>query len=143
MLSKSCEYALRAVIFLSSRSIDESMVSADELANDIQAPKPFISKILQQLSKNDIISSKKGPNGGFYMTKKNKMSRMSEIIIAIDGRKLYDNCVLGLKKCSDVRPCPLHNDYKCIKQDIIKMIDKYKIEELEEKMLVENSFLKL
>lgn len=143
LLSKTCKNALRVVIYLSSKSIDESMVTVDEMSNHVNAPKPFISKLLQLLAKNEIISSKKGPNGGFFMTKENKNTKLSTVIIAIDGRKLYDECVLGLKKCSDVKPCPLHNDYKCIKQDLIKMIDRYKIIDLEEKMILEQSFLKI
>ena len=143
LLSKSAKNALRAVIYLSSKSIDESMVTVDELSLHINAPKPFVSKLLQLLAKNEIISSKKGPNGGFFMTKENKKSKLSSVIIAIDGKKLYDDCVLGLKKCSDIKPCPLHDEYKCIKQDLIKMIDRCKIGDLDENFILEQTFLRV
>ncbi|MEQ1555161.1 MAG: Rrf2 family transcriptional regulator, partial [Ferruginibacter sp.] len=69
MLSKSCEYAIRAMIFISQKVGDVPKASVKEIATNINAPIHFIAKILQELCKKKILQSIKGPNGGFYLEK--------------------------------------------------------------------------
>ena len=70
MFSKATEYALRATIYIAQKSSEENKIGIDEIAKVIGSPKSFTAKILQQLSKNQIIDSIKGPNGGFSIEKK-------------------------------------------------------------------------
>lgn len=74
MFSKACEYAIRAVIYISIRSIAGSKLSIKEIAKEIDSPLHFTAKILQTLSREGIISSIKGPNGGFYINQKQSPS---------------------------------------------------------------------
>lgn len=108
MLSKSCQYALRAVVYIAEESSSNQLVGAQQMADDLQIPKHFLSKILQQLSRNKLISSTKGPNGGFYLTRENELVTIDRIIEVIDGPGLFTACVLGLPCCSSDHPCPLH-----------------------------------
>ena len=65
MFSKSCEYAIRATIFIASKCCENRKVGLKEIADAIDSPTAFTAKILQKLSKNKIINSTKGVNGGF------------------------------------------------------------------------------
>lgn len=108
MLSKSCQYALRAVVYIAEESSTTQLVGAQQMAESLQIPKHFLSKILQQLSRNKLISSTKGPNGGFYLSRENEQVTIDRIIEVIDGPGLFTACVLGLPSCSSAHPCPLH-----------------------------------
>ena len=129
MLSKSCEYAIRATIYLYNKSSQqETKISIDEIAESINAPRHFTAKILQILSKKQIISSIKGPNGGFFMSSAQGKLMLLEIVHAIDGKNLIEGCFLGLEHCNENHPCPIHDDYKPIRKRLLKMLQSTTIE---------------
>ncbi|WP_300567150.1 Rrf2 family transcriptional regulator [Flavobacterium sp.] len=142
MFSKSCEYAIKAMIFVAQKSKDELRVGVKEVAKGIDAPEHFIAKILQDLGKKKLINSVKGPNGGFYMDAENLTTSIADIVKAIDGDKIYKNCVIGLKLCSEKNPCPVHDEFKAIKKNLIKMIEENTINDFNEKLDSGKFFLK-
>ncbi len=142
MFSKSCEYAIKAMIFVAQKSKDEIRVGVKQIAKGIDAPEYFIAKILQDLSKKKLVNSIKGPNGGFYMDNKNLKSSISDIVKAIDGDSIYLDCVIGLKACSEKNPCPVHFEYKEIKKNLIAMLENNTIGEFNEKLDTGKFFLK-
>ena len=142
MFSKSCEYAIKAMIFVAQKSKDEVRVGVKEVAKGIDAPEYFIAKILQDLGKKKLVNSVKGPNGGFYMDKFNLKASIADIVKAIDGDGLYKDCVLGLKACSEKNPCPVHFEFKEIKKNFIKMIEDNTIADFNEKLDSGKFFLK-
>ena len=111
MFSKSCKYAIRAVLYLAVNSDEGQKLGINIIAGDLNIPRPFLAKILQPLSKNEIISSKKGLGGGFFMTSKNRGKSVITVIEIIDGIHHFENCVLGLDQCSTENPCPFHEKY--------------------------------
>src|SRR5690606_2705092 len=93
----------------------------------------FTAKILQLLVKNNVLISVTGPSGGFEMSEeKMKTIMLHEIVLAIDGDKIYNGCGLGLKKCNEKKPCPLHNKFQGIRQDLKNMLTQTTIYELSE-----------
>ena len=139
MFSKSCEYAIRAVIYLCSEEQMGRIVKVQQISIAIDAPAFYTSKILQQLSKMDFIGSMKGPNGGFYIDKKHKNITLIDIVNAIDGDKIFNGCGLGLKECSEKKPCPIHLRFKIIRAMIKKMLETTTIEQLGSKNLYLNN----
>jgi Rrf2 family protein len=131
MFSKATEYALRATIYIAKIGTEENKVSIDEVAKAIDSPKSFTAKILQALTKdNKIISSVRGPNGGFFLTEKAKKLPVRTILFAMGEDEILEKCVLGLKQCSEIQPCPMHNQYKTIKQQLIKLFVSKTIQQL-------------
>ncbi len=108
MLSNACQYAIRSVLYLAIHSDEKNRIGVKTIAEELETPQPFLAKLLQQLAKSDLVSSIKGPNGGFYLTEENTDSSLWEIIECIDGVDKFDHCFLGLSKCSDENPCPVH-----------------------------------
>lgn len=108
MLTNSSKYALKAVLFLALNSNEEKKVRVKEIAGLINVPQPYTAKLLQKLSKKNIISSTRGPKGGFYLDNKNIKQTILDIVYAIDGEKNLNSCLLSLKKCNESKPCPLH-----------------------------------
>jgi len=142
MFSKATEYALRASIFIAQKSSEESKLGLDEIAKGINSPKSFTAKILQQLTAgNKIISSTRGPGGGFFMTKNAKMLPVKAILSAMEDDDVLDKCVLGLKKCSDTKPCPMHNQYKTIKVQLKNLFLSKTIQDLADEMETSDRYL--
>ncbi len=142
MFSKTCEYAIRAMIFVAQKSTNKVRVGIKEIAAGTNAPEHFIAKIMQELSRKRLIHSVKGPNGGFYMDDTDMECSISSIVKAIDGEGIYTDCVLGLKTCSEKNPCPIHHEYKEIKRNLINMIESNTITEFRDKLNSEKFFLK-
>lgn len=143
MFSKACEYAIKSTIFIAEQSKLGKRVGIKEIAKTIDSPEAFTAKILQQLSKNQIIDSVKGPSGGFSIDKsKLHKLKLSHIVKAIDGDQIYNGCGLGFKECSERKPCALHNRFKFVRNELRKMLDETSLQELS--MNLENglAFLK-
>jgi Rrf2 family iron-sulfur cluster assembly transcriptional regulator len=131
MFSKACEYAIRATIYIAMQSSQNLRVGLKDISKEIDSPEPFTAKILQQLSKNNIIESIKGPHGGFQIDK-NDMSKikLSQIVLAIDGDSIYKGCGLGFKECSEKQPCPVHDKFKIIRDELKDMLENTTVLEL-------------
>lgn len=129
MFSKSTEYALRATIFIAQKGSEENKLGIDEISKAIGSPRPFTAKILQLLTKdNRIVSSTRGPNGGFYITEKAKKLPARCILEAMGEDEILEKCVLGLMQCSEKIPCPMHAEYKLIKKQLIQLFENKTIQ---------------
>jgi Rrf2 family protein len=116
MLSVTCKASIKAVVFLGSGYTTGNKASIKEVAAFINENEHTVGKLLQKLVKEEVINSAKGPNGGFYMTAQQTTQKIIRIVEAIDGDGVFMHCGLGLSSCSETRPCPLHNDYKPIRE---------------------------
>lgn len=142
LFSKTCEYAIRAVFFVAHRTENGGKVGIKEIAEGIGSPEYFLAKILQDLSRRGIIQSAKGPNGGFYIDEVSRKRPISDIVNAIDGNGIFTGCGLGLKFCSEINPCPLHNQFKEIRNQIYLMLKNTPIEKFNEELLLGTTALK-
>jgi Rrf2 family protein len=112
MFSKSCEYAIKAALYICSNTKNGERLGIKQIAEEIESPEPFTAKILQELARKGIISSAKGPGGGFYIDPGAPAIPMMDIVEAIDGKRAFERCGLGLKECSEDHPCPIHKEFK-------------------------------
>jgi Rrf2 family protein len=133
--SKTCEYAMRSVFYIASRSREGQRVGIKEIAENIDSPEHFLAKILQKLSREGIILSIKGPNGGFYMDTRGLDRPLADIIIALEGNELFTGCGMGLNQCSELNPCPLHSEFKKVRNQITYMLYKTSIGSFNEELL--------
>ncbi|QXP61024.1 RrF2 family transcriptional regulator [Olleya sp. HaHaR_3_96] len=131
MFSKACEYGIRASIFIAKNSFEGKRVSPREIAAEIDSPQAFTAKILQALVKNNIVNSVKGAYGGFEIDKKDiALIKLSQVVEAIDGDAVYSGCGLGLSKCDENHPCPVHDKFKVIRDGLKVMLETTNLEEL-------------
>jgi Rrf2 family protein len=143
MFSKACEYAIRSSIYIASQTIAGRKVGLIDVAEKIQSPEAFTSKILQKLVKNKIILSIKGPGGGF-MVDLSKMDSISlkMIVEAFEG-DILQRCSLGLNECSDTQPCPFHYKYKPVKQKLLHIFECTSLKDLMKGIENGETFLKI
>lgn len=125
MLSRASKYAILSTLFLAEHASEEKKISVKVIAESIDVPSPFLAKLFQQLVRGKIISSTKGPNGGFYLSKKNSTNTVCDIIENIDGLSKLNDCFLGLNECDSANPCPVHFIVEPFKRSILgKFRDK-------------------
>ena len=129
MFSKACEYGIRAIVYIASETDDSRKVGIIEVCQHIGAPLHFTAKIMQTFTRKQIVNSQKGVNGGFYLDSSQRKKSLKEIVEAIDGGKIFTGCGLGLKICSEKKPCPLHEEFKLIRKKIQLMMESKTIGE--------------
>lgn len=142
MFSKTCEYAIRASIFIATQSFQDKRVTVKDISVKIDSPQSFTAKILQILAKNNLVHSVQGIGGGFEIPKEimNQIN-LSQIVKAIDGDSLFTCCGLGLGKCSEIHHCSVHEKFKEIRSEIVDMLNNTNLEELALGIKSGNSFL--
>lgn len=141
MLSKACEYAIRAMIYIFSQTSDGSRVGIKDIAKHTDVPEHFVAKILQSLVRRRMVSSIKGPNGGFYIEAGEKSIPLIDVVRAIDGNDLFTTCGLGIKNCSEKRPCPIHYEFSEIRNGIKEMLKANTIQSLAAGLVEGESYL--
>ncbi|WP_127025219.1 RrF2 family transcriptional regulator [Flagellimonas beolgyonensis] len=143
MFSKACEYGIRAAVYIALQSLEGRRVSVNEIAEEIDSPIAFTAKILQQLSRNNVIHSVKGPTGGFEIERTDMETvKLNLIVKAIDGDQIYVGCGLGLKECDADKPCPLHDKFVDIRTDLRHMLESTSLYELATGLEVGLTYLK-
>ena len=134
MLSNSCRYGIRAVIYLASQPKSKGKTGIKKISSDLDLPTPFLAKILQQLAKQKILSSSKGPHGGFSILKDPRKITLLDIVNTIDGFDTFTGCVIHNGSCEGVekegKHCPLHKDYEKSRKELIKLFSNRTIQEL-------------
>jgi Rrf2 family transcriptional regulator, iron-sulfur cluster assembly transcription factor len=134
MLSNSCRYGIRAVIYLASQPLTNGKTGIKQISNDLNLPTPFLAKILQQLAKHKILSSSKGPHGGFSLLKDPKIITLLDIVNTIDGSDIFTNCVMHNGSCEKLgkekKHCPLHDEYEKTRKDLIKLFSEKTVHDL-------------
>lgn len=142
MFSKTCEYALRALIYIYNQNQECTCnIGIDEVSEAIKSPRHFTAKILQTLSRQHIISSMKGPTGGFFLTEKQAQTNILELVKAIDGPKIYAGCLLGLESCNERHPCPMHEQFKPIREKILILLENNTVASIAKRLDETNTFL--
>jgi len=131
MFSKTCEYAFRATILIATASAAGERLGLDAISERTDSPKAFTAKVLQQLTRAGILLSQKGPHGGFDLPPlMAKRVKLSHIVKAIDDDTVYRGCGMGLKACNAMKPCPLHDHFEKIRNDLRTMLESTTVQSL-------------
>ncbi|MGV8137899.1 MAG: RrF2 family transcriptional regulator [Mangrovibacterium sp.] len=122
MLSKSTEYAIRALVFIQLENWKQRRPGVIEIAREIETPPAFTAKILQILTRHRLVQSMKGRGGGFFFTGDIQQVTLFEVIHVIEGDGLFHRCGIGLKNCSNENPCPIHHDYMKVREEMNRIV---------------------
>lgn len=130
MLSNASKYAVKAINHLVLNSSKENKLLVKDIAELLDIPKPFLSKILQQLAAGDYISSAKGPGGGFYVTPEQLDGSILHIIIDIEGKDQFKQCALNFDECNESQPCAIHHLIATMKDGLRKAYKDIRLKDL-------------
>lgn len=134
MISKACQYSMRAVVLLASKADENLKLNVKQIAQEIDAPVAFTAKTLQILNKHNIITSLKGPYGGFFIEDYQLNVPIINIVNAIDGLQVFSSCGLGMKQCNAKKPCPFHEEYAILRTKMKDTFEKTTVKMLAEKL---------
>lgn len=143
MFSNSSKYAIKAVLYLALNSSEEKKIMVKDIAEPINVPQAYIAKLLQELSRQKVISSTKGPKGGFYLSNSDKQIPLRKIIHVIDGESRLSSCLLSLEDCNEDKPCPLHKSMYPLKTKLLESLENKTIVDLAKDVEDGNSYLPL
>lgn len=134
MLSKACTYGLLASFYV-AKATGSEYVSIRQMSDDLGISFHFLTKILQKLTSAGIMVSHKGPKGGVSMGRHPSTITLLDIITAIDGPELLNECILGLKGCGHERPCPMHHRWVTIRNDLTHLFTERNLANASEEIL--------
>lgn len=126
--SSACEYAIRAVTYLADHP--QGLVKLREISQAEGIPGPFLSNILHRLVASGILRSTRGPTGGYGLARPAARVSLLDIKEAIDGLRELEQCAVGLERCSDETPCPLHDSWKPIRAAIREYLEGTTVEQM-------------
>ena len=135
MLSKSTEYAIRALVFVQLRNWEQKRPGVGEIAKEIEAPEAYTAKILQILTKNKLMDSMKGRGGGFFFKDNQSSLTLYDVIHVMEGDSSFHKCGFGLKECNNDKPCPLHEEYIVVRESFYNIAKTESVKSLSEKIL--------
>lgn len=111
LLSKRCIYALRAALYLALAKTDGEYISIQKIASELNISFHFLTKILQDLQRKNLVISFRGPRGGVALARPDTEITSMDIIRAINGEDVFAQCIMGLPGCGTEAPCPMHEDW--------------------------------
>jgi len=130
MLSNTCKYGIRAVVYLSVYSTSSKKIGIKEISEKLELPSPFLGKILQSLARNKILTSTKGPNGGFGMGRAAADISLMDIVEIVDGPDIFETCLVRTSACSDEEPCGIHDNITHVRQELKQFFIDQTIDDL-------------
>jgi len=127
--SRSAEYAIRALVRMADLEDGEYALVKD-IAAESDIPQHFLSKILQDLARDGVLKSSKGPGGGFRLSGAAKNISMMQIVEAIDGAGRYDRCPAGCAECNDRAMCGFHDSWMPLRSRIVDYLQGTSVADL-------------
>lgn len=127
--SRASQYAISALIYL-ARQGTGAVARQSDVAVAIEAPLPYLSKLLAVLSRARLIHARRGPNGGVRLAMPPDSIRLGEIVATIEGAPVARGCILGNPHCDEREPCALHKNWVDIRTRIAQDLEQRTLADL-------------
>jgi len=121
ILSRTTQYAIQALIYMATQPPGVAVLNRT-IAEYLGSPPTYLAKILQELCRGNLLYSFRGKQGGFCLRERSDTISLMQIALLTEGPGFTDNCVLGLKVCSEKTACPMHAQWFPIKQEIVRLL---------------------
>lgn len=121
--SKTCEYAIRSLSHFAGLERG-SWAAVEEVSHRTGVPRAYVAKIFQCLVQKGILNSHRGSRGGYSLAMSPSKVTLIKVIRALDDleKSPFSNCIMGLHKCDDGNPCPLHPIWMKTKDKMLKKL---------------------
>ena len=143
MLSTTCKYAINAAVLIAAKGTLQNKLGVKYITEEIGANEHTTAKILQVLVKAGFIQSVKGPAGGFFVQPGAPPVYLMDVVQLIDGTDFFFKCGLGLKECSENKPCSIHHSFAAARTLLFKEFSTITIQKLAVDIKDGFAFLKL
>jgi len=130
ILSRPTNYGLQAALYLASQEGERRYTPVKEISTRLGLPYPFLAKIVQTLVREGLMVSNKGPNGGVSLARSADEITLAGLVSAMEGDDFFETCILELPGCGKRPPCPLHNSWVSIRENLKALFEKTTLAEL-------------
>ncbi|MFT5423905.1 MAG: Rrf2 family iron-sulfur cluster assembly transcriptional regulator [Phycisphaerales bacterium] len=120
-LAQGTGYATLALGYIASAAGKPVLVRAVAEACDL--PAPYLSKIINRLSRAGLVNTQRGVNGGVVLAKDATTITLRDVCIALDDPVIAKRCLLGTEECSDERACPAHKFSAGMREQMLDYLD--------------------
>lgn len=114
-LGRESAYGIEGLLTLATKPPGTAMPLRD-IASARGTPQSFLAKIFQKLTRYGIVRSFRGAGCGYALARSPNKIKLKEILLAIEGPDLFERCIFWSDRCAESSPCPLHEQWKRIKQ---------------------------
>ncbi|MCE1197750.1 MAG: Rrf2 family transcriptional regulator [Marinilabiliales bacterium] len=132
-LNKTTEYSLSVLSFMAMD--DQVVYSAEMLHQKLLIPRRYLRRLMTDLAANGFICSSKGRSGGFMLAKPPSEIHLSEIIEAMEGKQMMENCLLGHQRCNHEQACVMHATWMEAKMKMLEILSLTSLQSLHDKKL--------
>ena len=129
VLSNSSQYAIRILAYMADQK-DSALINATELAEILYIPYKFLTKIMTELVKVDLVESIRGREGGFKLKKKSSEIMVGDILDLFGDSVKDEQCILGIGFCNGLCKCALHDQWMEPKLLLQKMFRESSLEDI-------------
>lgn len=129
ILSRTSQYAIQALIYIATQPRGEPVLNR-KIADYLDVPSAYLAKIMQNLCKGHLLYSFRGRLGGFCLREGAENTDLMQILALTEGPHFTEDCLLGLKICSDETACPMHAKWKPIKLKVVALLREQTLEKL-------------
>lgn len=129
MISATAAYAIRAMLYLAERE-GEGLARVEDVAEALDVPRNYLSKILHALVKDGTLRSVRGPHGGFELAVPASSLTLFSVVRAFDDIEAKRTCLLGLGECSDENPCALHGRWSGVAAEVASFFRETALDEV-------------
>ena len=106
-LTRAGEYAIRFVLFLAKQE-PGTLHSRREVAEAMDIPYPFLSKVANYLTKTGLVNVAQGAKGGYRLARPKEEISLLDVIQAVEGEIFLNECLCGFDVCGFQPGCPVH-----------------------------------
>jgi Rrf2 family protein len=121
-ITRQADYAMRAVAYLSNLGPDRRAATS-QIAEDQQIPPSFLAKIVSQLSVAGLLQTSRGARGGVSLARSPDEISFLEVVEAIDGPILLNECVADVNTCTFGETCTLRPVFCDAQADLVNRLD--------------------
>lgn len=131
IFSRSSQYAIQALILLASEPAGNPVLCRT-LASRLDLPLPYLGKLMQELSRQGIVASTRGRQGGYTLLKASDQVSLMEVVTLIGGERATKECFLGFKECLDQTACAMHCNWRPVKERLFTLLREQSLAKLVE-----------
>ena len=126
LFSRTSQYAVQALTYLATQRRDRFVLTR-EIADNLRMPTDYLGKIMGTMSRAKLLRSLRGRKGGYVLDAGAEGTDMLQVLLLMEGRKYTEDCFLGFKACADETACPMHGEWKPIKEGIVACLREQSI----------------
>lgn len=129
LLSRACEYGIQVMLYLHEHGGDRN-VPVSEISRKQGIPPSYLAKIVGQLAAEGLLVSRRGTGGGVRLARDSTKLKLIDVVHAIDGPDLSSRCIIGLPNCGTAAPCPFHDTWGPLREQVIAALSSQSLASL-------------